>query len=44
MLQVKKMMTTAGGNPLADNQNSLAAWPRRPLLLQDHQPIEKLIH
>ena len=32
---VKPQMTTTGGNPIADNQNSLSAGPRGPLLLQD---------
>src|SRR5271163_2286656 len=37
-------LTTTGGNPLADNQNSLSAGARGPLLLQDYQLIEKLAH
>lgn len=37
-------MTTTGGNPIADNQNSLSAGARGPLLLQDYQLIEKLAH
>jgi len=37
-------MTTTGGNPIADNQNSLTAGPRGPVLLQDYQLIEKLAH
>lgn len=37
-------MTTSGGNPIADNQNSLSAGPRGPLLLQDYQLLEKLAH
>src|SRR5277367_3294602 len=37
-------LTTTGGNPVADNQNSLSAGPRGPLLLQDYQLIEKLAH
>ena len=37
-------MTTSGGNPVADNQNSLTAGPRGPLLLQDYHLIEKLAH
>jgi catalase len=37
-------LTTTGGNPIADNQNSLSAGPRGPLLLQDYQLIEKLSH
>jgi catalase len=37
-------MTTTGGNPISDNQNSLSAGPRGPLLLQDYQLLEKLAH
>ena len=37
-------MTTTGGNPIADNQNSLSAGRRGPLLMQDYQLIEKLAH
>lgn len=37
-------MTTTGGNPVADNQNSITAGPRGPVLLQDYQLIEKLAH
>lgn len=40
----KQTMTTSGGNPIADNQNSLSAGPRGPLLLQDYHLIEKLAH
>lgn len=38
------IQTTSAGNPIADNQNSLSAGPRGPLLLQDYQLIEKLAH
>lgn len=38
------IMTTTGGNPIADNQNSVTAGPRGPVLLQDYQLIEKLAH
>ena len=38
------MLTTASGIPVADNQNSLSAGPRGPLLLQDFHLIEKLQH
>ena len=34
------MLTTDAGAPLADNQNSLAAGPRGPLLVQDPQFFE----
>jgi len=37
-------LTTTGGAPVADNQNSLTAGPRGPVLLQDHHLIEKLAH
>jgi catalase len=38
----RKTLTTAGGSPISDNQNSLTAGPRGPLLMQDHQLLEKL--
>ncbi|BCU76489.1 catalase [Luteolibacter sp. LG18] len=41
---MKPTLTTTAGNPVADNQNSLSAGPRGPLLLQDYQLIEKLAH
>jgi catalase len=37
-------MTTSAGAPIADNQNSLSAGPRGPLLMQDYQLLEKLAH
>lgn len=37
-------MTTTAGAPIADNQNSLTAGPRGPVLLQDYQLLEKLAH
>lgn len=40
----KKMLTTSAGAPIADNQNSLSAGPRGPVLLQDYQLLEKLAH
>jgi catalase len=36
--------TTASGIPVDDNQNSLTAGPRGPVLLQDFHLIEKLQH
>lgn len=36
------VLTTSAGAPVADNQNSLSAGPRGPLLLQDVHLIEKL--
>jgi len=38
----KKKLTTAHGNPIGDNQNSLTAGPRGPLLIQDYQLLEKM--
>lgn len=37
-----RRLTTASGIPVADNQNSLTAGPRGPVLLQDFHLIEKL--
>lgn len=37
-------MTTAAGCPVADNQNSITAGPRGPVLLQDVQLFEKMAH
>ena len=37
-------LTTSAGAPVADNQNSLTAGPRGPVLVQDYQLIEKLAH
>ncbi|MDY3200800.1 MAG: catalase [Arcobacter sp.] len=41
---MKKIMTTTAGNPISDNQNSMTAGSRGPVLLQDYQLIEKLAH
>jgi len=40
----RKRLTTSGGIPVADNQNSLTAGPRGPLLVQDWQLFEKHAH
>ena len=37
-------LTSASGAPIADNNNSVSAGPRGPLLLQDFWLIEKLAH
>ena len=37
-------LTTSAGAPIADNQNSLTAGPRGPVLLEDYQLLEKLAH
>ncbi|HLO85294.1 MAG TPA: catalase [Nostocaceae cyanobacterium] len=39
-----KNLTTAEGIPVGDNQNSLTAGARGPILLQDFHLIEKLAH
>jgi catalase len=39
-----KTLTTAGGHPVSENQNSLTAGERGPVLLQDFNLIEKLAH
>lgn len=41
---MNKMMKTTSGNPIGDNQNSLTAGQRGPVLMQDYQLIEKLAH
>lgn len=40
----KPTMTTTAGAPVPDNQNSITAGPRGPVLMQDYQLIEKLAH
>jgi catalase len=40
----EKKLTTTAGNPVADNQNTLTAGPRGPVLIQDYHLIEKLAH
>ncbi|MES2644046.1 MAG: catalase [Myxococcota bacterium] len=40
----KKTLTTTGGAPVPDNQNTLTAGPRGPVLLQDVWFLEKLAH
>jgi catalase len=37
-------LTTSAGSPIADNQNSVAAGPRGPVLMQDWRLLEKLAH
>lgn len=44
MKKKKPKLTTTAGAPLPDNQNSLTAGERGPVLLQDYQLIEKLAH
>ena len=42
MSQTPSVLTTSTGAPVADNQNSLTAGPRGPLLMQDWHLLEKL--
>lgn len=35
----RKILTTTGGNPGSDNQNSMTAGERGPILMQDYQLI-----
>ena len=44
MTDAKKRLTTTAGIPVGDNQNSLTAGPRGPVLMQDFQLIEKMAH
>lgn len=39
-----KTLTTADGIPVGDNQNSLTAGDRGPILMQDFHLMEKLAH
>ena len=39
-----KRLTTSAGAPVGDNQHSLTAGERGPVLLQDYQLLEKLAH
>jgi catalase len=40
----KPILTTSSGAPGADNQNSITAGPRGPVLMQDFHLLEKLAH
>jgi catalase len=44
MTEKRKTMTTAAGIPVADDQNSLTAGPRGPVLMADHEPMERIAH
>lgn len=39
-----KTLTTAAGRPVEENQNSMTAGPRGPVLMQDFWLLEKLAH
>ncbi len=40
----RPILTTTAGAPVSDNQNSMTAGARGPVLMQDYQLIEKLAH
>ena len=40
----RQKLTTSAGAPVGDNQNSITAGDRGPVLLQDYQLVEKLAH
>ena len=40
----KQNLTTTSGIPVGDNQNSLTAGPRGPVLMQDFHLLEKMAH
>jgi catalase len=40
----RKRLTTSSGNPIDDNQHSMTAGPKGPILLQDFTLIDKLSH
>lgn len=44
MTEEKKKLTTAAGAPVTNNQDSMTAGPRGPVLLQDVWLLEKLAH
>ena len=41
-MEPRETMTTDGGAPVTDNQNSRTAGPRGPVLIEDHHLLEKL--
>jgi catalase len=43
-MELKKILTSDGGAPVTDNQNSRTAGPGGPVLIEDHHLIEKLAH
>ena len=44
MKYMKKKLTSSSGAPVVDNQNTMTAGPRGPMLLQDVWFLEKLAH
>lgn len=43
-MATNERLTTAVGTPVADDQNSVTVGPRGPVLIEDHQLIEKNAH
>jgi catalase len=43
-MKAQKKLTTAAGAPVVDNQNTMTAGPRGPVLLRDTWFLEKLAH
>ena len=43
-IENQKPMTTAAGAPVANNQDSMTAGPRGPMVLQDVWYLEKMAH
>src|SRR5579863_9066137 len=43
-LMKNKQLTTAAGRPIGDNQNSLTAGPRGPVIFEDFLLFEKMAH
>lgn len=44
MTEEKRQLTTNAGSPVSDNENSLTAGPRGPVLMQDFHLLEKHAH
>ena len=44
MSESRKTMTTQFGSPVPDNQHSVTAGPRGPVLMQDYHLFEKMAH
>jgi len=40
----RKILTTSNGNPVDNNQNSMTAGPKGPLLVQDFHFMDKMAH
>lgn len=44
MTDKRQRITTAAGVSVADNQNSITAGPRGPVLMSDYQLMERMAH